>query len=596
MATHPFLVSITSCISDDCSLVCSGSLVAPNVVLTAAHCVRPPLSRPGDDSLDPPLDSLYVIAGTADIGAADWGPTAVVSRVKAVAFSSYGTNYLFSMDGDVALLELVDCLSMPTAKVATATSDPGTCASVSVAGFGQMTNAPAPLIDYNGKARVLVDTLHSANVCRDAYVSLAQGRAVPDYSTASFRASHQLLSDSFVCLGGDSWQSACFGDSGGPVAHQRPDESWEILGVVSFGFGQDYCTLGPDFATRVSFYAHWIASEIGNMSMCPGWAIGRSFVEWPLPAASQLSAEFNATRCASSEWQCVSRECVDRSNVCNGHDDCRDGSDENFQIDSVSICSPATPTVRAVKSAVLLPTNVLGGVQRPVLKGAVTACAVAMESVFQEMEIVEPKDTSGDIWDSSALVNACDSFKTCSADGTSSLPDFVTVSEFCVSFAAFVAFNASAVAYAQTFNSRFHPYCGSADPSSTITPVTSSLPIVTGTITTSAPLVTWPVTTSSPGVTSTHSTVATSGPTPTTADPEVVTTEVSMTTPVGVSTEEPTTTDIMYSEVTTADSETTTANHTTAWWTFTMPTFNTTVQPSSARSIKTVLACLLFLV
>uniref|UniRef100_A0A8C3NDM5 Peptidase S1 domain-containing protein n=1 Tax=Geospiza parvula TaxID=87175 RepID=A0A8C3NDM5_GEOPR len=93
---------------------------------------------------------------------------------------------------------------------------------------------------------------------------------VVDYETCSKRDWWgSLVLETMVCAGGDGVVSGCNGDSGGPLNCQRDDGIWEVEGIVSFGSGLG-CNVAkkPTVFTRVSAYIDWI-NEVGAPSSAP---------------------------------------------------------------------------------------------------------------------------------------------------------------------------------------------------------------------------------------------------------------------------------------------------------------------------------------
>ena len=363
ISTDPYAVAMLYCRarSDNdpyvCGLICSGSLIAPNVVLTAAHCIRDPSTPFKDPTLDITYSKTYVLMGSYDYDTDDWNTQSKVVRVKKALYQGFGRNVRFQFDGDIALLELEECVSpvagrIELAKVATKATEPvgGKCEDVTVVGYGQISNAPVEINDADGKRRHISNKLHSFEACRDSYVAAAMGWNKANEAEVTDDVTYTIIPDNYICTGGSSLDSVCFGDSGGPTVSDAPGGGVQVMGVTSFGFGS-VCTLSADYSTKVSFYASWIKDRMQNdFATCPGFDIKNSFASWPVEewSGDDLSYQYRESRCGildSSKWQCLSGECLDVSRVCNGSRDCKDGSDEDSKL-----CS----YVKKGKSAVVM--------------------------------------------------------------------------------------------------------------------------------------------------------------------------------------------------------------------------------------------------
>ncbi|MDJ0463021.1 serine protease [Streptomyces sp. H27-C3] len=199
---------------------CGGVLVAPNRVVTAAHCVS-------QDVLGVPLgrlSDLRVIAGRSDLREAG-GQEIPVSGVRVNPEYDATTN-----SGDVAVLTLSRALpadhAVTIAAKADAAYEPGTPATVY--GWGDTTGRGAyPYALRAAPVSVLPDA-----ACEQAYPGFTNGR----YTAATM-----------LCAGDPAGgHDACQGDSGGPlVARGR------LIGLVSWGSGCGEA-LNPGVYTRMS--------------------------------------------------------------------------------------------------------------------------------------------------------------------------------------------------------------------------------------------------------------------------------------------------------------------------------------------------------
>ena len=437
-----FVVALMKCRGSSCDRFCTGSLIAPNVVMTAAHCVRNNFSPFNDDSPNTPLSSIKVLVGSKSLTVRESGSRLV--DVSMIRFGSYGTNIRFGWDGDIALLNLSECLSVVPGKiefavVATYNTDPmgGRCQSVNIAGFGYQANAPDQLRDSDELLHYIVDKLHSGEQCRDVYIGLAQNQLPPDLSRADAALLYEILPDTHICTGGLSSHAACFGDSGGPTFVYLPDGKAQIIGITSFGGGTVFCTLGPDFSTRVAFHAAWIRDAIlTDFTTCSGWEVKDAFASWPVRKwdKSMLSVPYLESRCGTDGlwWQCQDGQCIEKTKVCDGTATCRDGTDESYMSAGVSLCwgggvskkeGPSLPSESRID---------YGRREKLSPDRKSVACTIGVASVEAAISTAKVANTAGvDPWDTSALEIACDVFESCSVDSESGTARYVNAETFC---------------------------------------------------------------------------------------------------------------------------------------------------------------------
>ncbi|XP_053662398.1 brachyurin-like [Anopheles marshallii] len=214
--------------------LCGASILTPNYILTAAHCVY--------DSFDA---SVPIVGGTAILGAQN--RMVEEPSQQRVSFTSGGIvghpGYtLENVRNDIAVVRLDEPI-VYTERIQPvrlpARSDTRTFAGVigTVSGFGVYSVANPALSDVLN---------YVANPIITNADCLAQWGGVAE-----------LIQAQNICHSGDGGRSACNSDSGGPLTVQDNAESL-LVGVVSFG-SSGGCDDGiPTVYARVSYYLGWI--------------------------------------------------------------------------------------------------------------------------------------------------------------------------------------------------------------------------------------------------------------------------------------------------------------------------------------------------